>query len=245
MTGPLGHLGRYPTCVMIAILSDIHGNLEALNAVLRDARSRGIAKFYCLGDSVGYGPDPAACLEIVQSFDLCLSGNWDYFVANNGDNHSQRAKATLERWCKWTRSQLNDSQLKFLATRPSVQRVNDKTYAHGDPIDTVNGYLFPESIYDKEKMDEIFAAFDGYFHCGHTHIGGVFTQYKFEESFRFDEKFLPESESAILNVGSVGQPRDDDPRSCYLIDHGDSYEFVRVPYDYETTRRKIDDIDTS
>ena len=228
---------------MIALLSDIHGNLEALQAVLDDARGRDIASFYCLGDTVGCGPDPRSCVEIVESFDLCLAGNWDYFVAGNGETDSRRAKSELKFWYDWVRSALSKSQLEFLQSRPSINQRDGKTYAHGDPIDTVNGYLFPESIYDRDKMRDIFASFDGLFHCGHTHIGGVFTESNFIESNQYDGRFAPESESAIINVGSVGQPRDNDPRACYVVSYGDAYEFVRVPYDYETTRRKLDDLD--
>jgi diadenosine tetraphosphatase ApaH/serine/threonine PP2A family protein phosphatase len=228
---------------LIALLSDIHGNLEALQAVLDDARGRDIASFYCLGDTVGFGPDPRLCVEIVESFDLCLAGYWDYFVTGNGEAESRRGKSELEFWYKWVRSELTTSQLEFLQSRPSINRRDGKTYAHGDPIDTVNGYLFPETIYDANKMRDIFAAFDGIFHCGHTHIGGVFTESSFVESGQFDGRFAPESESAIINVGSVGQPRDSDPRACYVVSCGDDYEFVRVPYDYEKTRRKLDDLD--
>jgi len=228
---------------LIALLSDIHGNLEALQAVLEDARDREIGSFYCLGDTVGFGPDPRPCVEIVQSFDLCLAGNWDYFVTGDGEAESRRSQTELKFWYDWVRSELTAAQLDFLKSCPSINKRDGKTYAHGDPIDTVNGYLFPETIYDRNKMHEIFAAFDGLFHCGHTHIGGVFTQSNFTESNQFDGKFVPEPESAIINVGSVGQPRDNDPRACYVISYGDAYEFVRVPYDRETTRRKLDGLD--
>ena len=227
---------------MIALLSDIHGNLEALNAVLDDATGRGVATFYCLGDTVGFGPDPRLCLEIVESFQLCLSGNWDFFVTGNGDVESRRSRKELAFWYNWVRSELSSSQLEFLDTRPSIVQRSGKTYAHGDPIDTVNGYLFPETVYDSKKMGELFAAFDGIFHCGHTHIGGVFTESRFEGSEQFDGRFSLSSKSAIINVGSVGQPRDKDARACYVISYGDAYEFVRVPYDYQETRRKLDDL---
>ena len=228
---------------MIALLSDIHGNLEALKAVLEDAQARGIGMFYCLGDTVGLGPDPMACVKIVESFDLCLSGNWDYFVTGNDDGESNRSQSELKFWYEWVRSELTAPQLEFLRNLPSVNQFDGRTYAHGDPIDTVNGYLFPETIYDTKKMGDIFAAFDGVFHCGHTHIGGVFTHSNFIESSQIDGRFVPESESAIINVGSVGLPRDNDPRACYVIAYGDAYEFVRVPYDYEATRQKLVDLD--
>ena len=226
---------------MIALLSDIHGNLEALQAVLDDARSRGVGSFYCLGDTVGHGPDPRPCVEIVKSFDICLAGSWEHFITGNGETESAETNVSLNFWYDWVRSELSKSLLDFLRTRPSVKQRAGKTYAHGDPIE--NGYLFPETIYNRQRMREIFDAFDGVFHCGHTHIGGVFTESDFVQSNRLEGRFVPDTKSAILNVGSVGQPRDNDRRACYVISYGNAYEFIRVPYDYETTMRKLDGLD--
>ena len=225
---------------MIAILSDIHGNLEALQAVMCDAKSRGVENFYCLGDTVGFGPDPGACLEIVQSFELCLSGNWDYFVAGVGDMHSRRGQRVLDFWRQRTRSQLTTSQISFLAKCHSVHRIDERTYAHGDPLDSVNGYLFPETVYSKTKMDQYYAKVDEVFFCGHTHLGGVFQMYRFTDCAQFEGRFSLDHLPTIINVGSVGLPRDEDPRACYLIDYGQEFEFVRVPFDVDANRRKLD-----
>ena len=87
-------------------------------------------------------------------------------------------------------------------------------------------------------MAKFFNAFEGHFLCGHTHLAGVFTQTQFSAAHEFDGRFSIADESVVINVGSVGLPRDE-PRACYMIDHGDSYEFVRVPYDYQTARQKL------
>ena len=223
---------------MLAILSDIQGNLEALQAVLEDAHSRGANTFYCLGD-IALGPDPARCVELVEPFDLCLAGADDLRVTGNGGTRNLQGEANF--WHDWVESQLTATQLAFLASRPTTHQAEDRTYAHGDPVD--NGYLFPECIYNAGKMRNCFTAFDGIFHCGHTHVGGVFTESRFVESQQCLGKFSLNKQSAIINVGSVGQPRDGDPRACYVASYGDAYEFVRVPYDYATTRRKLDELD--
>ena len=128
--------------------------------MLDDARSRGVGSFYCLGDTVGHGPDPRPCVEIVKSFDICLAGSWEHFITGNGETESAETSVSLNFWYDWVRSELSKSQLDFLRTRPSVKQRAGKTYAHGDPIE--NGYLFPETIYNRQRMREIFDAFDGF-----------------------------------------------------------------------------------
>jgi len=224
---------------MIAVVSDIHANLEALEAVLADIARRGISKVYCLGDIVGLGPDPRPCLEIAQSFDVCHSGNWDFFIAGNGDTQSHRSKSELRFWYEHARNVLTRSQLDFLNGNPSILCDCGVTYAHGDPLDSVNGCLFPESISDTDFMERVFDSFAGVFVCGHTHIAGVFSPSRFDEWSQFGNKTITHFQSSIINCGSVGQPRDGDARACYVVQTGSQFQFVRVPYDERKFHRKM------
>ena len=156
---------------------------------------------------------------------------------------SRRSKQELDFWYQSVRTDLSDDQLKFLRSRPSIIQRSGNTYAHGDPIDTVNGCLFPETVEDSAQMAKYFAELDGVFHCGHTHIRGVFSESNFQPSNQFDGKFFLNPDQSIINVGSVGQSRDGDLRACYVVSDGDAYEFIRVPYDHETTRKKLKILD--
>ena len=226
---------------MLAILSDIHSNLEALNAVMADANARGAERFCCLGDTLGLGPDPSECTEIVQSFDFCLSGNWDYFICGNGDPKLVRDNSNRGFWYDWVRAEISVSQLDFYATRPSVFRQDEAIFAHGDPTDSINGYLFPESVFDALYMERVFNNFDGLYVCGHSHVPGVFDARGFHDAHQFDGKFKVKDQM-LVNVGSVGMPRDEDRRACYLLFDGEFLEFVRVTFDAKLTQQKIHDL---
>ena len=226
---------------MLAILSDVHANLEALQAVMDDVERRNIQDVYCLGDMIGYGPDPAPCLAICRSFQLCLAGELEQFIANPIDENDSVMKR-LERHHRWNRSQLTTEQIQYLSGLKNCHSDNEVTFAHGSPLDYVDGYLFPEHIYETQKMERVFAAFDGIFLCGHTHLPGVHQKTEFHLPVTIDDKFRPNGKQAVINVGSVGQPRDEDPRACYVIYDGSTIEFIRVEYDVETTKRKIRDL---
>lgn len=227
---------------MLAILSDIHANLEALETVLADIQRRRIETVYCLGDVVGYGPNPSECVELAREFELCLAGNWEQFIGSPLRKNEADSDRLRQQYA-WSLTQLSKDQTEFLATRKTCFKQNGITFAHGSPLDYVNDYLFPEHVYDREHMDRVFAAFDGLFMCGHTHLPGIHTLGEHIEPITIDYCFEPNGESAIINVGSVGQPRDGDPRACYVVYDGSSFEFVRLEYDWDTTRRKIDDLD--
>lgn len=227
---------------MLAILSDIHANLEALKAVLVDIENRSIEQIYCLGDIVGGGPDPSACVDIAMGFDLCLAGDWDQRVGNTiGESESQPAR--LREPIEWTRFRLSSKQLEFLNSLHSCEQRRRLTFAHGSPLDYVQGYVFPEVAYCKDFLRPLFAAFDGLFLCGHTHIPGVLTETDFHDPASIDFRYEPKGRQSIVNVGSVGQPRDKDARACYVVYDDVGFEFVRVEYDTETTRRKLGEED--
>lgn len=229
--------------VIRAIVSDIHGNIEALEAVLADAEQRGAREIICLGDVVGYGPNPCECLDRARKFKVCLLGNHDQAALFDPEGFS----AGAERAIFWTRQQVEAPQdpqslerLKFLAELPRTWSEGPFLFVHGSIRAPLNEYVFPEDIYNERKIQKIFALIPQYCFQGHTHVPGVFTG---------DSRFLRPSdlpsgyrlgpEKLMVNVGSVGQPRDNDPRACYVLLHEDRFEFVRVAYPHAETRRKI------
>ncbi len=228
-----------------AILSDIHGNLEALTAVLDDARQQGASSFICLGDVIGYGPNPRECIDQVMRFDVCILGNHDLGALFDPEGFSSGA----ERAIFWTRQQLEHSgqdlaaaarRIEFLAQLPRNVQDAGLMFVHGSARNPLNEYVFPEDIYNARKMDRIFTVIPRHCFQGHTHVPGVFTDNKqfFSPGELCGEYELGEGK-VMINTGSVGQPRDGDARSSYvLLDH-QRVEFRRVEYPLEETAEKI------
>ncbi|MDA0835672.1 MAG: metallophosphoesterase family protein [Planctomycetota bacterium] len=233
---------------MIAIISDIHGNLEALEAVLADIKQRDITTIYCLGDIVGYGPNPRECIDLVMDFPLCLLGNHDQGALFDPEGFN----AGAERAIFWTRKMLesgeprkNEHRWEFLGELPRMKREGDYLYVHGSARNPLNEYVFPEDIYNQRKMERIFALVDKYCFQGHTHIPGVFTEnLNFVSPTEINEHYQLGEQKVLVNVGSVGQPRDGDNRSCYVILDQDkkTLQYIRVDYDFGKTSAKIYDI---
>jgi diadenosine tetraphosphatase ApaH/serine/threonine PP2A family protein phosphatase len=235
---------------MIAILSDIHGNLEALRAVLSDVERHGAEGIYCLGDVVGYGPNPRECLDLALGFRMTLLGNHDQGALFDPAGFSGPA----ERAIFWTRGQLESSpeprparerRWEFLAERPRSHRENGVLFVHGSARNPLNEYVFPEDIYNQRKMERIFALVERYCFQGHTHFPGVFIEQAPDDLYQFHSPddlggaYRLAGRKSLINVGSVGQPRDGDPRACYVLFDGETVCFRRVEYDLETTVRKI------
>lgn len=255
-----------------AIISDIHSNLEALEVVLQDIERRGIKEIICLGDVVGYGPNPRECLDLVRrKTRLCLMGNHDHAVLYEPTNFNLAA----ERACYWTRRLLEeDSDAKqrnerwsFLGSMPVRLKQDDVLFVHASPRRPINEYIFPEDVFtNPQKVLANFERLDTRLcFVGHTHQPGVFL----DDPYFDPPHELPdapvyhvESERAIINVGSVGQPRDRDPRASYVILERNpetlkiskdadsmvvsalscsvvSVDFVRLEYDIDKTVRKI------
>lgn len=244
-----------------AIISDIHANFEALQAVLADIDARGVKRVICLGDIIGYGPDPLACIDAVRKrCDWSLMGNHDFGVLYEPTNFNPGAESAAF----WTREQL-DAEPDEQARRQRYEflgrlrvRVVDPAPAsnprlhilcvHGSPRRPINEYVFPDDVISApDKLTTIFDRVTRVCFVGHTHVPGVFTDepdfYPPGELTDNTYKFA-EDEKAIVNVGSVGQPRDMDPRAAYAILHDDRVQFVRVPYDIEKCAKKIKAIST-
>lgn len=224
----------------LALLSDIHGNLEALQAVLRDIETRQVDQLICLGDVVGYGCDPAACLELVTAHcSVTLMGNHEHAVLGSLDEHSLNdlAQASM----LWTREHLSDTQWpKTIAAFPLEHRIDVLHLVHASP-DSPDEWQY---ILTPAAARRSFACTDAWITCfGHTHLPTIFAIS--EDGLcrsRFGHDFQPLHENRYLvNVGSVGQPRDDDPRSCYVLydTATEDVYYHRVPYDYTQTQRKM------
>jgi diadenosine tetraphosphatase ApaH/serine/threonine PP2A family protein phosphatase len=234
---------------VIALISDIHSNLEALQAVLKDIKAQpGVEKTYCLGDVIGYGPNPRECIDAIMGLPVVLLGNHDQGAMFDPEGFNPGA----ERAIFWTRAQLEsagdnrvqrEKRWEFLAERPRTHREEPYLFVHGSARNPLNEYVFPEDIYNPRKMERIFAHVDKYCFQGHTHVPGVFTeslQFYSPEEISFEYQL--DGRKTMVNVGSVGQPRDGDWRACYVLLDGNTLRYRRVEYDIDTTVKKIYDI---
>jgi len=256
---------------VFAIISDIHANVEALSVAFADIDRRSIKQVYCLGDIVGYGASPAECLDmVIERCAVALCGNHDQAVLYEPTNFNVGA----ERAAYWTRQVLENEPNKarrnkrweILGRLPV--RFEDKglLMVHASPRRPVNEYIFPEDVYTNpskimanfERLQEQHKA------CvvGHTHVPGLFLDDPYfdppGELPDVNIYTITDDEKAIINVGSIGQPRDHDPRLCYTVFYekgetpagheppeieDDGYcltvEFVRLEYDVEKAARKI------
>jgi diadenosine tetraphosphatase ApaH/serine/threonine PP2A family protein phosphatase len=231
----------------IALISDIHGNLEALRTVLAHIQTQNVEKTICLGDIVGYGPNPAECVDLVgEKCEWSLMGNHDFGVLYEPTNFNLAA----EQAAYWTRSQFESEADKARAAarweflgRLRVRVSFDRFLCvHGSPRRPINEYLFPDdAVNSPVKMHQVFERVDKFCLIGHTHVPGVFTD---EPDFYPPGDLggvytLNDGEKAIINPGSVGQPRDYDPRASYAIVNDDRVEFFRLEYDVEAVVKKI------
>ena len=232
---------------MKAVISDIHANWEALQAVLQDAAAHRAEQIYCLGDLVGYGPDPCHCVDLLRELQVTtvVRGNHDDAVFGQADGFNQGAARAL----RWTKDQLlaspdshRDAILRkaFLENLPLRHAEPDLLFMHGSPRDPLNEYVFPQHIYNLAKMQTLFRLVPRYCFLGHTHIPGIFTEGgRFLAPEEVDSKYQLGPGKAIVNVGSVGLSRDGDPRACYVLLDGCTVVFRRVGYDIDRTRMKV------
>jgi predicted phosphodiesterase len=229
-----------------ALISDIHGNLEALQAVLADIATQSVDEIVCLGDVVGYGPNPNECLELVmRKASRTILGNHDQAALFDPDGFNPVALRAIY----WTRDQLNLGNKQVVNRRwdfiSELERahLNDKfLFVHGSPRDPTNEYVFPETIYDKNKIDSMFQRVPQYCFQGHTHMPGIFTpDLEFIRPSQCDYVFPLGKEKLMINVGSVGQPRDEDNRACYVVLDYEAKRiyYRRVDYPFEDTIGKI------
>lgn len=243
---------------MKAILSDIHGNLEALRAVLADIESRGITEIVCLGDVIGYGPNPRECLDLIRGADILVRGNHeDAVLSGDAASFNVRARRSVE----WTREQVlgegvpeeEAPAVEGAAPREMSYRdliagfelsVKDPEneavlYVHGSPRKPVREYVTPRDSMKPKKMKAIFELIESICFVGHTHAPGVFTEEGYNTPDDLTGIYMNTGEKALVNVGSVGQPRDSNPRSCYVTFDMDTVVYHRVEYDVEAVVAKV------
>ncbi len=244
---------------LFAVVSDIHSNIEAFDAVLADIKSKNINTIYCLGDIVGYGPNPLECTRKVA--DLCkfsIVGNHDYaLVENSAWGFNKKAIDAIE----YTRKVMSPGFFSsffgdkkrlwaYLKNMQKVQKVEHFTFVHGSPLDPVFEYVTYEDAdhlgfgYVKD-FEGMFKEFDHICFNGHTHRPLVIVQEKNEyKAYRpedIDGQYqIQKDVKALINAGSVGQPRDGNPHACYLTVNDDKLvQYHRIPYDIEKTAQKI------
>ncbi len=222
------------------LVSDIHSNLEALEAVLADAGWRGgFDRIWCLGDMVGYGPDPSACIGRLREFDLAaVAGNHDYAASGLIDAADFNGAAFTA--IRWTAGRLSPDEVRFLSGLPTTCVEPPFTLVHGSLRAPIVEYLLhpTQAIATFELLQTEFCA------VGHSHYPFICRENGGIPMFLP----LPEAGSApladgrcIVNPGSVGQPRDRDRRASYAVFDSDanSVEHYRVEYDIPATQRKM------
>lgn len=234
-----------------AVISDIHANLAAFKAVLAVIEAQDVTEIVCLGDVVGYGAEPRECLALAQ--ERCtriLMGNHDAGVLRPPAGFNPHAYQALV----WTRRELRRGWLFSAPVRRGLKMLKrarlslvegDFMFVHGSPRDPVNEYVEAADTVGWElgpnpKLQDIFSRFSRYCFVGHTHVPGVIAaDYRFYPPAAFDQRWPLDGRKAIINVGSVGQPRDNDPNASMVVVHEDYVQFYRVPYAVEATVNKI------
>lgn len=264
-TEPAPSIAVYP---LTALISDIHSNRQALAVALGDAAERGVQRYVCLGDVIGYGGRPSETLERIMQVTgtgthedgspreeavdvngrtvergLCLLGNHEQALMQSAEDFNPRARAAIE----WTREQISaggDRYWNYIGELQPTQCDDRAQFAHGSPRDPVREYVLPSDARNPKKLGAMFGAQqrDVCF-VGHSHVPAV---YYADQRF-----FAPQGtegpyrvlsnpgERAIINIGSVGQPRDRDTRLSYVLFDGDAVTFVRLPYDVEGAQADI------
>ncbi|NNJ69658.1 MAG: metallophosphoesterase family protein [Kiritimatiellales bacterium] len=221
-----------------AILGDIHANLEALNAVLEDAEQQGVTHFACTGDVVGYNADPKPCLQKIRSLECkIVQGNHDYYA---GCNESMELFTPMaQKSIRWTRRQLLPFDRKYLQKLPLIIDIEGFTIVHSSLNNPHRwNYIFKRRAADASFRNQ----FNPVCFFGHTHVPLAFINSMdgIEKGF-YDTLEIRPGYQYMINVGSVGQPRDRNPKAAYVIYDLSEQTITmrRVEYDREETQRKI------
>jgi predicted phosphodiesterase len=229
------------------ILSDIHSNIEALEACVDRAKNAGYDSVLCCGDIVGYGPNPVEAIDVIRALNaVTIRGNHDRVAAGLDEAEQFNPNARLAAY--WTRAKLSDSYRGYLANLPpGPLEINEYAQLVHGAITDEDDYIFTEADADENLLlaDKKITFF------GHSHFPGVFSLGRegystMARTYECDEftavKCEPDTKM-FVNPGSVGQPRDSDPRASFAIwDQDDSrIEFYRVEYDIRETQKKMRD----
>ena len=224
-----------------ALIADIHANLTAFTEVLDDIERRGgVEEIWCLGDIVGYGPDPHQCIELLrQHKHVCVAGNHDWAAIGKLDTAEFNPDAAVA--CRWTAQQLSPEDIQYLESLPLVIPKEEFTIVHGSPREPIWEYLLSTN-----SARENFAYFQTPF-ClvGHSHVPLVFRYNETGDcsfgTLSTNIRLVLGRSRLIINPGGVGQPRDGDPRASYAIYDSEArmVRLYRVPYDINATQTKM------
>lgn len=224
-----------------AIISDIHANLEALQTVLADAKQRECTHYACVGDVVGYNANPKECLDIIREMQMpCVMGNHDEYCSADVDLSSFNESAATA--VRWTREHLTEADKQWLKDLRYIRLIESFSIVHA----TMDGPRRWGYVTDKMSAAASFAyqTTNVCFH-GHTHVPVAFMQEKGAQGFvqggSFTRILVEPNKRYFVNVGSVGQPRDGDPRASYATYDlaKREIELHRLEYDIATTQKKI------
>jgi predicted phosphodiesterase len=235
------------TLGMKAIISDIHGNLEALEAVLRAVSYEGVDEIWCLGDIVGYGPNPIECVDLVKNnCSLCLMGNHDWAAVNRPVGFNSAATLMIYRTKEWMQvtdksTEEEKNRWQFLESLPLREVREPFLLVHASPRAELSEYIPPSDVRrEAEKLRDIFGMLERYCMVGHTHLPCCI----FEDM----DILIPEGtgyvvelgdRKTIINTGSVGQPRDGDNRACFITLDDNIVTYHRVAYNFNRTAEKL------
>ena len=233
---------------MYAFISDIHSNTEALSAVFEDIDGLGVERVFCLGDVIGYGPEPRETLAMVmERCEFSLLGNHEHGAMFYASDFNPKARAAID----WTKDRLNDGARdenfklwNYISEMQETQTVDDLMLVHGSPKDPIRDYTLPGDVADIERMADRFRRMGESRICfvGHSHVPGVYEERQpFRSPAELGETWKAGDAKAIVNIGSVGQPRDGDPRASYAAYDPTErvVQFRRVAYPFERTMEKI------
>ena len=228
---------------MFAVVSDLHANLAAVQAVLADIEAEGVEEIICLGDVVGYGPQPVEVLTLMKDrANVTLMGNHDEALMGDAFNFSRHAAAVVD----WTRQQMPREDeayaplWSYLADMELLYERGPDMFVHGSPNDPTQEYLMPNDDLDSDKYDDVFDEFERFLFVGHTHLPCAMTpDHRVRMSRDLEDSYELDADKAVINVGSVGQPRDRDTRACYVIADERTIRWRRVEYDVDATIAKL------
>ncbi|MBU1999216.1 MAG: metallophosphoesterase family protein [Candidatus Omnitrophota bacterium] len=221
------------------IFSDIHSNLEGLTSVIQAYQKEGIGQYICIGDLVGYAADPNECVSLVKELEaVTVAGNHDWAsvgLLSSGNFNFAAQEAVI-----YTQEKLNPESKEYLKSLQLVYKNQDFILAHG----TLANPEYFNYMLDRDAARSTFKLMEGkVIFVGHSHVPGFFNQnpagdIAYQEADKLD---LSQAGKYIVNVGSVGQPRDGDPRACYCIYDSERMivEIKRASYDIEKARDKI------
>ena len=231
--------------MQVAVFSDIHANLPAFEAILRDSDEAGVEERWCLGDVVGYGADPDLCIELARErCELCLVGNHDLAVLGELDTSTFSAAAAAA--VEWTGEHTEKGNLDYLAGLSPADTSREAALYHASPRDPVWEYvLWPEQAADCLAVQDRRVSF-----VGHSHVALFFSATGEEEDNGEAHGWQAGAGTRLeigegrwlINPGSVGQPRDGDPRAAWLELDTETWEatYHRVGYDIERAARSIE-----